>query len=218
MVGSKRQTTTTGVVFAVSFTAGLALLGEEIAAFGDSDRAFVEHFSTGSQRGADIAGSFLLMAAAAAFAYFTHLIGSPRPEAATEGHWVARAAGMVAGVFILVAALALLTVPLSISMGEFFDEDSGAFTAGQAVLPQFGYVTLVFGAMIPAAVAIVAIARLRLFPIWLTRLSFVMATLLALTSGMVPSMVLLPAWVALATVVLRRAPKNSRPDLDYVGG
>ncbi len=211
MVGSKRATTVTGAVFAVAFTAGLALLGEEIAAFGDSDRAFVEHFSTGSQRGADIAGSFLLVGAAAAFMYFTHLIGSPRPEAATEGHWVARTAGMVAGVFILVAALAHLTVPLSISMGEFFDEDSGAFTEGQAVLPQFGYVILVIGAMIPAAVAIVAIARLRLFPTWLTRLSLVMATLLALTSGMVASMVLLPAWVVLVTVALRRSPNELPP-------
>ena len=143
--------------------------------------------------------------------YFTHLIGSTGPEASSERHWVARAAGMVAGVFILVAALALLTVPASISMGKFFGEGDGVFAESQAVLPQFGYVAIVFGAMIPAAVAIVAIARLRLFPIWLTRLSFVMATLLALTSGMVSSMVLLPAWAVLATVVLRRSPNELAP-------
>ena len=51
MVGSKRATTVAGLVLAAAFTAGLALLGKEIAAFGDSDRAFVEHLSTGSQRG-----------------------------------------------------------------------------------------------------------------------------------------------------------------------
>ena len=139
------------------------------------------------------------------------LVGSSKPEASSEGYWVARAAGMVAGVLMIVAALALLTVPASISMGKFFGEGDRVFAEGQAVLPQFGYVAIVFGAMISAAVAIVAIARLRLFPTWLNGLSFVVAVLLALTSAMVSSMVLLPVWVILATVVLRRAPKELAP-------
>jgi signal transduction histidine kinase len=91
-------------------------------------------------------------------------------------------------------------------MGEFFDEGGGgAFAEGQAVPPQLGYVVMAFGAMISAAVAIVAIARLGLFPTWLTRSSFVVAALLAVTSAMVVTMVLLPIWVATATLTLRRS-------------
>ena len=45
-----RGLTVAGGVFVVSFVAALALLGDEVGAFGDSDRAFVEHFSTSSQR------------------------------------------------------------------------------------------------------------------------------------------------------------------------
>jgi len=205
MGGSERAVAVSAAIFVVTFVIGLALLGDELGAFGDSDGAFIEHFSSGSQRGADIAGSFLLIGAATAFIYFTHLIGSPGPAGATDGNWVVRAAGIVTGLFIIIAALALLTVPLSISMGEFFDEDSGAFAEGQAVLPQFGYVVMAFGAMISAAVAIVAIALLRLFPSWLTRSSLVVAALLAVTSAMVVTMVLLPIWVAVVTLTRRRS-------------
>jgi hypothetical protein len=62
--------------------------------------------------------------------------------------------------------------------------------------------------MIPAAVTMVAVARLRLIPTWLTRATFPFAVLLALTSGSVITMVLLPIWVALAAVAL--AQENAR--------
>ena len=207
MTESKRVLTVTGGIFVVTFGVGLGLLGPEIGAFGDSDRAFVEHFSTGSQRSTDIAGSFLLLAAAAAFMYFTHLVASIKTsdlnQTASSG--MVRATGTLSGIFMIVAALALLTVPLSISMGEFFDEEGKAFQQGQAVLPQFGYVALVFGAMIPAAVTIWAVSRLGLFPRWLTRASLPIAVLLALTSGSVVTMALLPIWATLATVTLAQS-------------
>lgn len=143
--------------------------------------------------------------------YFTHLIASSRSESLDSSAMssLVRTAGMLAGIFMVVAALALVTVPLSISLGEFFDEEGKAFGEAQAVLPQFGYVVLVFGAMVPAAVAIVAAARLGLFPTWLARSSFPIAVLLALTSGSVSSMVLLPIWVALATVALAREDRHA---------
>jgi hypothetical protein len=191
----------------VAFVVGLALLSEELGAFGDSDGTFVEHFSSGSRRGADIGGSVARAGAAAAFVHVKHLIALTQPEALDRSSQsgLVRAAGMLAGVFMFVAALALVTVPLSISLGEFFDEDGGAFGESQAVLPQFGFVALVFGAMLPAAVTIMAVARLGLFPRWLTRSSFLVAVLLAVSSGSVMTMVLLPIWVALSTVVLTRA-------------
>jgi hypothetical protein len=207
MTERNRLVAVTGGVFVVTFVIGLALLGDEIGAFGDSDRAFVEHFSTGSQRAADIVGSFLLLAAAAAFMCFTHLIASIETgdlsQSARSG--MVRLTGILSGIFMIVAALALLTVPLSISTGEFFDEEGKAFQQGQAVLPQFGYVALVLGAMIPAAVTIGAASRLGLFPPWLARASWPIAVLLALTSGSVSTMALLPIWVALATVMLARS-------------
>jgi hypothetical protein len=156
MTGSQRVMSATGGLFVVAFVVGLALLSDELGAFGDSDGAFVEHFSSGSQRAADIAGSVALAAAAAAFMYFDHLIASAQlddPDRSSRSRLV-RTAGMLAGALMFVAALALVTVPLSISMGEFFDEGGGAFGEGQAVLPQFGFVALVFGAMLPAAVTI----------------------------------------------------------------
>lgn len=206
VAGSKRVMSTTGGLFVVAFVVGLALLSDELGAFGDSDGTFVEHFSSGSQRGADIAGSFALAGAAAAFVHFTHLIASTQPEDLDQSSQprLVRMGGMLAGAFMFVAALALVTVPLSISLGEFFDEDGGAFGESQAVLPQFGFVALVFGAMLPAAVTIVAAARLGLFPRWLTRLSLPAAVLLAVSSGSVITMVLLPIWVALSTVAVTR--------------
>lgn len=207
MTRSARVISVTGGFFVVAFVASLVLLGDEVGAFADSDRAFVEHFSTGSQRAADIAGAGLLVAAAAAFMGFTHLIASRRndPLNGSGASSLVRTAGLLAGVFMVIAALALVTVPLSVSLGEFYDEEGKAFREGQAVLPQFGYVTLVFGAMLPAAVAIVAAARLGLFPRWLTRLTYPIAVLLAVTSGSVSTMALLPIWVALATVALARS-------------
>lgn len=202
--GSQRATKAAGTLFVVAFVVGWALLGDELGAFGDSDNAFVQHFSSGSQRAADIAGSVALGAAAVAFASFTHLIGSTLPNAldrSSPSHLV-RTSGMLAATFMFVAALALVTVPLSLSVGELFDEDPGAFGDGQAVLPQFGFVALAIGAMVPAAVAMAVSARLGLFPMWLARSSVAIAVLLALTSVSVISMVLLPIWVALGTVTI----------------
>jgi hypothetical protein len=211
MVGSNRAVSIAGGLFVVAFTAGLAFLADELGAFADHDGTFVDHFSTGSQRGADIVGSILLAAAAVTFMYFSHLIASIRPDsdnkAATSD--LVRMAGILTGVFMLVAVLALVTVPFSISLGEFFDEAGGAFGQGQAVLPQFGFVALVFGAMIPAAVTMVAVARLGLFPTWLARATIPVAVLLALTSGSVMTMVLLPIWVGLATVALAKAHRQN---------
>lgn len=64
----------------------------------------------------------MVAAAAAAFMYFTHLIGSTTTEQSAASS-LAPTAGMLTGIFMVVAALALFTAPLSISLGEFFDED-----------------------------------------------------------------------------------------------
>ena len=206
MEGSDRLRVVAGVVFVITFVVGLALLGEVAGSVGEPDEWFAGHFSSGSERAADIAGSFLLFVAAMAFLFFTQMVGavarSQTPE--QRATWaLAWAAGTMASVGLFIAALAFLTVPLSISIGELYDD--AAFSEGQAVLPQFGYVALAVGAMYPAAVMIVAIARLAILPRWLTRLSYFVAVLLVATSLAVsPMFILLPGWVALTAFALRR--------------
>ena len=211
MAGSSRAITVAGGIFVAAFTVGLVLLSGLAGSFGDSDDTFVEHFSSGSQRGVDIAGSVSFVVAAVVFVYFTELIGSVVSETSTQtpALVLVRAAGMLAGVGMLVASLAFLTVPLSISFGELYDEVGGAFGDSQAVLPQFGYVALVVGAMVPAAITIVAITRLRLFPRWLTRFSYAVAVVLVLTSATLVTTILLPIWATFATLSLRRIVNES---------
>jgi hypothetical protein len=98
------------------------------------------------------------------------------------------------------------TVPASLWFGDLFDDS--ALSMGQAVLPQFGYAALV-GAMVPAAVVMLAATRLRSFPTWLDRGSYVLAVLLLVGSVMVAPAALLAVWVALVSAdAWREAPSS----------
>ena len=188
-----------GVVFAVSFFVGLFLVGDQAGAFADSERAYEELFA---QRTDDLIGSVLLVIAAIAFGVFVQLLGTP--DAPRHGSWaVLRTAGTLTSVAILVAAAAFFTVPASLALGDFYD-DPGIVTA-QPVLPSLGYVMLVVGAAIPAAVFMVASARIGLFPQWFNWVTLVVAVALVVTAMSVVTMALLPIWVAIAAVVYRPA-------------
>ena len=210
MAESGRAAVITSVVFVLSFVAGLALVAELAGSVGETDETFVEHFSSDSRRVGEIVGALLLVVAALAFLYFTQLIvaaGSGAPDQQAAWGFV-RGTGMLVTVALVIAAMALVTVPLSINLGNLYDES--AFGEGQAVLPQFGHAVLTIGAMWPAAVMITAVAVLGLLPTWLTRLSYAIAVLLVVTSVMVGSLfILLPVWVALTAGALRRAAKAS---------
>jgi hypothetical protein len=193
-----------GAVFVVTFVIGLALVGELVGSVGETDDTFVEHFSSDSRRLGEIVGSFLLVVAALAFLYFIQvLIASARRSDQEVGWAFVRATGMLAVGGLIVAAAALLTVPLSINLGNLYGDP--AFGEGQAVIPQVGYAALTVGAMWPAAVMIATIALLGSLPVWLSRVSYVIAVLLVVTCFMVGSLfILLPGWVLLTALALRK--------------
>ena len=192
----------------MTFVVGLALLGELAGSVGEPDAWFIQHFNSGTERTEDIVGSFLLVASAIALLTFTRLVaaGARVRSGETMGE-LAQAAGVLTSFGILLAALSFLTVPLSISIGELYDDS--AFIEGRATVPQFGYVALTVGAMFPAAVMVIAIARLQVHPVWLTRLSYLIAAMLLTASFAVsPMFILLPGWVALTLA------NSSRPAHD----
>jgi hypothetical protein len=199
----------TGWVFAAAFFVGLILVGDQAGAFADSDRAYAELFGDVSHRLEDLAGSALLIVAGIAFGAFSHLVAPAlRPDEDRYG-WtvVVRVSGLLAAASILVAGAAFATVPASLVIGDFFD-DPGIVT-GQNILPSLGYILLVLGALIPAAVVMVGSTRLDLFPRWFVWVTLVVAVVLIVTGPMVSALVLLPIWVAGAAVLQYRSKQRS---------
>ena len=82
--------------------------------------------------------------------------------------------------------------------------DDPGLQEGKAVLPQFGYVALGMGAMLPAAIFIILVARTPgLVPRWLSVVSYPLATLVAFTAVLFMPLFLFIAWVAAVTVTQR---------------
>jgi len=188
-----------GSVFVVLFVGSVVLLGELVGSFADSDAQFVTLFSDSGNRIGYIAGSVLLVLAGLAFVWFAHALscdaGSHRAALLITG--AAAASGMI------VAALAFATVPLSIQFGSLTGDPG--LEAGQAVLPQFGYVAFGLGAMIPAGIFIAIAARTPgLLPRWLAVSSYPVAVLVALTAFLFMPFVLFVLWVVAASVAISR--------------
>src|SRR5687767_7519604 len=175
------------------------MLGDLLGSFADSDRAFADHFADGGTRARDIVGSLLLVLAGFALVWFAVAMSAAREDL---GAPLIVTASLAAGAMI-VAGLALATVPLSISFGDLTDDPG--LGAGQAVLPQFGYVALTFGAMLPAAAFVIVIARTPgLLARWLRVAGYAVAALLLLAVMVMP-MILLVIWIAAVSVTLARS-------------
>ena len=194
-----RNASVAGVVFALLFVVSLVMLGDLLGSFADSDRSFESHFSDGFNRARDIVGSLSLVLAGYAMVWFAIAIGGVRQDRRT----LLVTTASLASAGMILAGLALVTVPLSISFGDIFDDPG--LGVGQAVLPQFGYVALVIGGMLPAAALVIVIARTpSLIPRWLSVSGYPVAGLLLLAVAVGP-MVLLPAWIATVSVVFSRS-------------
>ena len=192
-----------GGVFALLFAVSLATLGDLLGSFADPDDAFETFFSDGGNRASVIVGSLSLVLAGYAMLWLAFAIAEAWD---TRGMPLVVTASLACGGMIL-AGLALVTVPLSISIGDLTDDPG--LGMGQAVLPQFGFVALVIGAMLPAAALVIVIARIPgLLPRWLSLAGYPVAALLLLAL-MVGPMVLLAVWIAAVSAVLRR----SRPPM-----
>ena len=188
-----------GSAFVVLFLGSSVLLGELVGSFADSDAQFVTLFSDAGNRIGYVAGSALMLLAGFAFVWFAHALscdtGSYRAPLLITG--AAAAIGMI------VAALAFATVPLSLLFGSFFTDPG--LEAGQAVLPQFGFVALSLGGMLPAGIFTAIAARTPdLLPRWLSIASYPVAVLVSLTALLFMPFVLFVLWVVAATVTVSR--------------
>jgi hypothetical protein len=195
-----KSASTAGAVFALLFVASLVTLGDLLGSFADPDAAFETFFSDGGNRASVIVGSLSLMFSGYAVVWFALAIAEARECHRTP---LVVTASLACGGMIL-TGLALVTVPLSISFGDLSDDPGLAM--GQAVLPQFGYVSLVIGAMLPAAALIIVVARIpNLLPRWLSLAGYPVAALLLLAVMVAPMMVL-AVWIAATSAVLRSRP------------
>ena len=198
----ERHVSRPGSVFVVLFVGSAALLGELVGSFADSDAQFVTLFSDTGNRIGYIAGSVLLVLAGLAFVWFAHALsfdtGAYRVPLLITG--AAVAIGMI------VAALAFATVPLSLLFGSFFSDPG--LESGQAVLPQFGYVALSLGGMLPAGIFIAIAARTPdLLPRWLAIASYPVAILVSLTALLFMPFALFVLWVIATIVTVSRRPR-----------
>ena len=106
------------------------------------------------------------------------------------------------------AALAWATVPLSLWFGSLVDDPG--LEEGQAVLPQFGWVALGVGSMLPAAVFVVLVATTPgLVPRWLSVLSYPIAVLVAATALLFMPLIVFLGWVAAVTAIHWRHPAGA---------
>lgn len=194
-----RDVARAGVAFVVLFVAAFVVsLGVLVGAFADADREFIDRFASSGTRLRDIAGSYLLALAALAFIWFVHALSRDvqRRRALLLIFGATAAGGMV------LAAVAFATVPMSLWFGSLVDDPG--LGAGQAVLPQLGYMALTMGAMLPAAVLIVLVARSPgLVPRWLSVVSYPVAALVALTAFVVLLLFVFIAWVVAVAATSR---------------
>ena len=207
----RRGASVAGGVFAVTFFVGLFLVGDQAGAFADSERAYAAHFADTTHRIEDLIGSALLIVSAVAFGLFSQFMASNlRVGSRPYVESVVKVSGMLASAAILVAGGAFMTVPASLALGDFFD-DPGIVTA-QPVLPSLGYMMLVAGTVIPAAVLMVASTRLGVYPRWFVIVTVAITVLLVVVAPMVSGLALLSIWVAAAAFIQSRH-RNTDPAL-----
>lgn len=199
-----------GVFFAITFAAGGILLGDLFGSFADSDETFVEYYASSSNRtGSALGGLFLLISGIALLPFVSGLVRLIDPK---QTSWAAVQLAIplsyLAAGLIVAAAAALSTVGFARVFADITDESSPPFQGSSvAVLPQLGYVLIVFAAWVLAVVlAIVASAsmRARSMPRAVAWLTIVCVGLLLLApSG--SALVALPVWsLATSVFMLRR--------------
>ena len=190
-----------GLVFIVLFVGAFILSGEIFGGFADSDQFFIERFQDPGARVRDIVGSYLLALAGLAFAWFVPSLAdlAERHAGALKLTGYAAAGGM------LLAAVAAATTPMSVWFGALFDDPG--IQQGQGVLPQFAYVALFMGALLPAGIFIINAARSPgLLPRWLAIASYPVGALVAIAAITWVSMVLFPVWIIVVVITAGKQP------------
>jgi hypothetical protein len=184
-------------LFVVLLLAGSACLGELLGAFGDNDHVFEAHFGDPTARVLDIAGGYLLTLAGISFAVFAVSCSRPVQVSGLDSMLLgtAQATGLLFSALLIVAASVLMTVSLSIVIGEAYG-DPRSFNPAYAMIPQAGCALAVVVAPIAAAAHIAShtAARRHSAPRALTILGAVCATALLFSILYLP-LLALPLWV-----------------------
>lgn len=192
-------------LFVVLFVGAFVLsLGELLGSFADGDHVFVERFADEATRMRDIVASYLLALAALVFAWFSSQIAnrSARFRAALKLSGYFAAGGM------MVAAVAAATTPMSIWFGALVDDPG--IELGQGILPQFAYVALTMGALLPAGVFIVTAARSgEVMPRWFSYVSYPVGVLTAIAAFTFMPLFLFPIWMLVYFIIELRARSGS---------
>ena len=194
-----------GALFVVLFVGAFVLsLGGLLGSFADGEHVFVERFGDEATRVRDIAASYLLVSAAMVFAWFSREVAnrSASHRAALKLSGYSAAGGM------LVAAVAAATTPLSVWFGALVDDPG--IEVGLGILPQFAYVALTMGALLPAGVFIITAARSGdLMPRWFTHASYPVGVLVGIAALTFMPLFLFPAWMLVYLVVESRSHSRS---------
>jgi hypothetical protein len=198
-----------GVLFAITFTVGVILLGDLLGSFADSDETFAEYYASSANRTGSALGGLLLLISGIAFLPFVG--GLVRLIDPNHTSWTTVQLGVplsyVAAGLIIAAAAALSTVGFAGVFADIIDGSLEAFQGSSvAVLPQLGYVLIVLAAWVLAVVlAIVASVsmRARSMPRALAWLTMVCATLLLLAPS-VAALLAIPIWALATSVVMLR--------------
>lgn len=199
-----------GVAFAVLFSLALtALLGELYGAFADGAESFAPYFDSSAERFRHAVGAYALAASGIGFLGFavTSTAGAVRvPDVSSEVQ-TARLTAAVFAASVGIAGAALATVSLSVGFGQITGDPG--IRDGQELLPQLGYVIIVVPSAISAALAIWLIARVgartAVLPRWAATSGYIAAAAQLVSFYTLP-LVLLPLWVAVASLALRPPP------------
>ena len=206
-----RTTRLLGIGFAVLFTVALStlLLGDLIGAFADAAATFATHVDSSGELWQHAVGALLLCGSGLVFMGFVAGVSDSLSRLGSGDPWPGtRSARAVATVFAAqagVAAAALATVSLSVGFGRITG-DPGIQEA-RHVLPQLGYVVLFVPAALTAGLAVVLLARSAsrgsALPGWVVVAGYV-AGAAQLAGILTLPLLLLPLWVLLASLTLRR--------------
>jgi hypothetical protein len=198
----ERWSPAAGVVFVALWIIAFAITSGSPDS-GDSDAKIVSYYADSGHRARDIAGLFLILAAALFFIWFLAVLRS-RLVRAEGGMGRLAAAAFGAGLVWIVLTFAAVVVFISPSLARAdtskFQLDPDTFR----LLNDLGY-ALWFGGTTIAAVTVVATAvvsaRTGLLPKWLTWLSFLVAATLLVAFLFIPILIFL-GWVLVVSLLL----------------
>jgi hypothetical protein len=197
-----RWSPATGIVYVVLWIIAFAITGGSPDS-GSSDAKIVAYYADSGHRARDLAGLFLILAAAVLFICFLSALRSRLAQA--EGRAgpltaAAFASGLVATALWFVAIVVFVSPSLARGDTSKFQLDPDTFR----LVNDLGY-AIWFGGTTIAVVLVAATAvlsrRTGLLPTWLTWLSFVVAATLLVAFLFIPILIFL-GWVLVVSSVL----------------